>query len=115
MNDENQAAVTHWHAHVYFDAQSLAQARTLCELAEQQLPVDKGRVHEKPVGPHPMWSCQLSFVPGDFAQVVVWLNANRDGLTVFVHPNTGDDLVDHRDHAIWLGDSAQLRLEMFTR
>lgn len=109
------ADITHWHAHVYFDAATLAQASALCELADQQLPVTKGRVHEKSVGPHPMWSCQLSFVPVDFAQVIVWLNARRKGLTVFVHPNTGDALIDHRDHAIWLGGSVALKLDVFSR
>jgi DOPA 4,5-dioxygenase len=109
------ADITDWHAHVYYEAATLDQAIELCELADQKLPVKKGRVHEKLVGPHPMWSCQLSFEPGDFASVIVWLNARRQGLTVFVHPNTGDALVDHRDHAIWLGDSVQLKLDIFSR
>lgn len=113
-NDISATDITHWHAHVYYGAATLDQASALCELADQTLPVKKGRVHQKNVGPHPMWSCQLSFVPDDFAQVVVWLNARRDGLTVFVHPNTGDDLTDHRDHAIWLGDSVALKLDVFT-
>lgn len=115
MSNEYLASVTHWHAHVYFDADTLNHAIALCELAEQRLPVDKGRVHQKEVGPHPMWSCQLSFKPQDFGEIVTWLNAHRDGLTVFVHPNSGDDLTDHRDHAIWLGDSASLKLEIFMR
>ncbi len=115
MSTDYLASITHWHAHVYYDADTLDQAITLCELADLQLPVDKGRVHQKPVGPHPMWSCQLSFKPRDFAQIVTWLNAHRGGLTVFVHPNTGNDLSDHRDHAIWLGDSAALKLEIFSR
>jgi len=114
MNDKTSSVpITDWHAHVYYDAATLEQASALCELADQQLPVTKGRVHKKPVGPHPMWSCQLSFVPKDFAQVIVWLNERRQGLTVFVHPNTGDALVDHRDHAIWLGDSVRLKLDLF--
>ena len=52
-----------WHAHVYFNADTLAQARTLCEAAAAQFPLKMGRVHEKPVGPHPDWSCQLAFDP----------------------------------------------------
>ena len=38
---------------------------------------------------------------------------NRDGLTVFVHPGTGDDLADHRDHALWLGEKLELNLKRF--
>jgi aromatic ring-cleaving dioxygenase len=36
---------------------------------------------------------------------------NRGPLDVLVHPETGDDLADHRDHAMWLGDRLPLRLE----
>jgi aromatic ring-cleaving dioxygenase len=28
---------------------------------------------------------------------------NRDGLTVLLHPETGDDYVDHSAHAAWFG------------
>ncbi|MFQ5938851.1 MAG: DOPA 4,5-dioxygenase family protein [Alphaproteobacteria bacterium] len=38
---------------------------------------------------------------------------NRDGLTVFVHPETGDDLADHLDHALWLGEKLELNLSVF--
>ena len=40
---------------------------------------------------------------------------NRGDLTVFVHPNTGQDLEDHRDHAIWLGQQVPLVLDIFTK
>ena len=73
-----------------------------------------GRFHEKPVGPHPCWSYQVAFRPEDFDQLVPWLALNRGGLVVFIHPNTGDDLVDHRDRAIWLGEKLDLKLEIFT-
>ena len=38
---------------------------------------------------------------------------NRQSLTVFTHPNTGDDLADHRDHAIWMGEVLDLNLAIF--
>ena len=102
-----------YHAHVYFDADTVDQARALCEAARDQFVVDMGRVHEKPLGPHPMWSCQLAFAPEVFDALVPWLALNRDGLIVFTHPNTGDALKDHRDHAIWMGTGLQLNLDIF--
>jgi len=33
----------------------------------------------------------------------------------FVHPNTGHDLEDHRDRAVWIGKSVPLLLDMFTK
>lgn len=102
-----------WHAHVYYEKASLETATNVCQQARDNLPVTMGRLHQKPVGPHPMWSCQLAFENEDFASVVTWLNMHRAGLRVFVHPNTGDALSDHRDRAIWLGDSVSLRLSVF--
>jgi aromatic ring-cleaving dioxygenase len=102
-----------WHAHVYFDAASRDAAWQLREAIATALAghMTLGRFHEKPVGPHPMWSVQLAFPAEDFAPVVGWLALNHGALDVLVHPNTGDDLRDHRDCAMWLGRSHVLDLQ----
>ncbi|MEM7320027.1 MAG: DOPA 4,5-dioxygenase family protein, partial [Pseudomonadota bacterium] len=105
--------ISGYHAHVYFDADSKDRASALCDEAGRLFPVTVGRVHQRNVGPHPHWSCQLAFAPQTFALVVPWLMLNRHGLTVLVHPETGDHLADHRDHAMWLGDSRPLDLSIF--
>ena len=53
------------------------------------------------------------FEPDAFAPVMTWLALNRDGLIVFAHPDTGHDLEDHRDHAIWMGAMLPLKLDIF--
>lgn len=106
------ATIQGYHAHVYFDAVSVARARALCEQAATLFPLKMGRVHEKPVGPHPDWSCQLAFKAEVFATVVPWLMLNRAGLVVLVHPLTGNDLVDHRDRALWMGAVRPLDLSV---
>src|SRR3546814_15748971 len=58
---------------------------------------------------------QIAFAPALFAELVPWLALNRGGLTIFLHPETGDPLPDHRDHAIWLGDKAGLDLAALER
>ena len=105
--------ITGYHAHVYFDANTVEQARALCETARDTLPVGMGRMHEKLVGPHPMWSCQLSFDPEALGEVMGWLVLNRKGLIIFTHPNTGQHLEDHRDRAIWMGGCPALDLSIF--
>ncbi|MFY9511610.1 MAG: DOPA 4,5-dioxygenase family protein [Rubrivivax sp.] len=102
-----------WHAHIYFDAASRDAAWALRGLVTAELGAHMalGRFHEKPVGPHPMWSYQLEFAPASFAHVVGWLTLNHGVLDVFVHPNTGDELRDHRDSALWLGHSYALNLD----
>jgi DOPA 4,5-dioxygenase len=37
---------------------------------------------------------------------------NRDGLTILLHPGTGDAYADHADHAVWLGGMLPLRLDV---
>ncbi len=105
--------ITSYHAHVYFDADSFDKARTLCENARDTLPVEMGHMHRSFVGPHPMWSCQLSFDAEAFDVVFPWLILNRDGLIIFTHPTTGQHLEDHRDRAIWMGGYLQLDLSIF--
>lgn len=102
-----------FHAHVYFDASTLEFASALCAEAGELFDVKVGRVHQKPVGPHPHWSCQIAFNSRQFDQLIPWLDTARKGLTVLVHGLSGDDLKDHTEHAYWLGDAAELNIEMF--
>ncbi|MEO1191416.1 MAG: DOPA 4,5-dioxygenase family protein [Pseudomonadota bacterium] len=102
-----------FHAHVYFSQETMAQAEALCREAAERFGVTMGRMHTQPVGPHPAWSCQLAFPPEVFGEVIPWLAINRDGLTIFVHPNTGDELADHVRHAIWMGQLLPLNLAIF--
>ena len=113
MQELETAAIEDWHAHVYFDSDTRERARALRELIERRFPIEMGRFHEKRVGPHPCWSYQVAFKPDDFDRLVPWLALNRNGLVVFIHPNTGDDLSDHRDRALWLGAKLDLKLEIF--
>jgi aromatic ring-cleaving dioxygenase len=105
----------HYHAHIYFGPASVAQATQLCRQAGELFGVTVGRVHEREVGPHPHWSCQLAFDKVQFDQLIPWLEANRDGLDVFVHGETGDGLADHTTNASWLGNASELRLDLFRR
>ncbi|MEQ3669786.1 DOPA 4,5-dioxygenase family protein [Pseudophaeobacter sp.] len=107
------SSIQGYHTHVYFDADSLQAAKTLCDSAVARFGVQMGRIHEKPVGPHPMWSCQLAATPAQFTELLPWLALNRGDLIVFAHPETGNDLEDHRDHGIWLGCGLDLDLSIF--
>ncbi|MEO0867054.1 MAG: DOPA 4,5-dioxygenase family protein [Cyanobacteria bacterium J06642_11] len=103
-----------YHAHVYFDGNSVEQGAALCKRAGELFGVSVGRVHLRPVGPHPCRSCQLAFGKDQFDALIPWLEENRGGLTVFVHGLTGDDLADHTEHASWLGDAVPLNLLIFS-
>ncbi len=104
--------IASWHAHVYFDADSRDAAREFREAITAQFGdrVEMGRFHERAVGPHPRWSYRIAFAPALFSDFLGWLTLNHGTLDVFVHPNTGNELRDHRDSALWLGKSHTLDL-----
>ena len=111
----NTPQILDWHAHVYFDPASRDAAWALRERIEKAFPIEMGRFHEKPVGPHPRFSYQVAFKNEQFAPLLSWLTLHRGDLTVFIHPNTGHDLEDHRDRAIWMGQQVPLVLDIFTK
>lgn len=103
-----------WHVHVYYDAASKPTAEAVRGEIEAALPGLKlGRMHDGPVGPHPTGSFQV-LIPNDrLAEATGWFALNRQGLTVLLHPNTEDDLKDHRDYPIWFGAAPKINFEMF--
>ncbi len=105
------ATIKGYHAHVYFDAATVEQARALRERVGEEFDYAVGRFHEKNVGPHPRWSFQIAFEPDKFGTIVPWLALNRKGLTVFVHGLSGEDIYDHTELVMWLGDSVELNLD----
>lgn len=108
--DRSVVAVRGYHAHVYYDEPTRELAQTLREAVASGFEVQVGHWHDAPVGPHPRASYQIAFPAAQFGALVPYLAFNRAGLTVFVHPVTGDDLADHVRHALWMGELLPLDL-----
>ncbi len=51
----------------------------------------------------------------EFAKVVPWLMLNREGLSVLVHPSTGDGYGDHLERSLWLGERLKLNEDVLKR
>lgn len=100
-----------FHAHVYYDPASRDTAAAVRDAAIARFPVQAGRWHDAPIGPHTQAMYQLLFAPGAFAAVVPWLMLNRCGLDVLVHPDTGFPRRDHVVHGFWLGRVLPLNAE----
>ena len=109
--------ITQYHAHVYYDPEtSRDRAALVRERVAAAFPdVRLGNWHDRPVGPHPQAMYQIAFPADRLADLLPWLMLNRLGLTVLVHPETGDDYADHAQHAAWLGAVLPLRLEVLKR
>lgn len=105
-----------YHAHIYYDPETRAAAERLRAQLESAFPdALYGRWHDRPVGPHPSAMFQMAFAPALFAQIAPFLMLNHGPLTIFLHPETGDDLADHAEHAAWIGRQRDLRLDQFKR
>jgi aromatic ring-cleaving dioxygenase len=102
-----------YHAHVYYGPGSTrARAASLRERVAAQFPAAIiGRWHDELVGPHTKSMYQIAFPAELLTSFLPWLMLNRDGLTVLLHPETGDPYADHTDHAVWFGAMLPLRLD----
>jgi aromatic ring-cleaving dioxygenase len=109
------AAITEYHAHIYYEPKvtEVAAERLRESVAERFPDARLGRWHAVPVGPHSRAMFQIAFPIALFPTLVPWLMLNHHGLPVLLHPETGDALTDHTEHAAWLGGSLPLRLEAF--
>jgi DOPA 4,5-dioxygenase len=110
---KNTEIIRGYHAHVYYDVDEKQAAADLRELIASKFKVAIGRWHDTPVGPHPRGSYQIAFKPALFGNLIPFLMLNHGELTVFIHPITDDDLADHRDRPLWLGESETLDLSIF--
>ncbi|MDH4247822.1 MAG: DOPA 4,5-dioxygenase family protein [Deltaproteobacteria bacterium] len=102
----------YFHAHIYFEPHTREAALGVQKEVAAGFPVAVSHLIDAPIGPHPLPMFEVDFGPREFGAVVPWLMSNRRGLSVLVHPRSGDDLRDHTEHALWLGPVLPLRLEV---
>ena len=100
-----------YHAHIYFDKESLADAKMVFAEAENLSDIKLGRFHEKNIGPHLKWNFVILFGHDQLEKIKSWCKNTRRGLSVLIHPNGDDELLDHTERAIWLGEKIDLDLE----
>jgi aromatic ring-cleaving dioxygenase len=104
-----------YHAHVYYNAETLPVAEKLRATLTAAFPVEAGRFSGEAVGPHPVPQFQIMFKTPEFQTVVPWLMLNREGLDILVHPLTDDMVDDHTVYALWLGSPIALKLDTMQR
>lgn len=102
--------IQHYHAHIYFEPQQIEFAQDLRQKIAGKFAVVTGRLHAQPVGPHPKPMFQVLFTHDLFASFVPWLQQARAELDVLIHADSGNDLADHTQYAMWLGNSQPLDL-----
>lgn len=110
--------IKNYHFHLYYELNETEIAKAtaiLDQLRSEKEDMPIGRIWDKPVGPHPIGSCQVTVENERFQEMMEWFLKNRQGLSLFIHPDTGDDLADHTEHTIWLGHELPLKTEQFRK
>ncbi len=102
-----------FHAHIYFERAGHEQAAGLRDEISRLFGLKVGTMHPKPVGPHTKGMFQVVFEKNELSEFVEWLMLNRRGHDVLIHPETGNDLLDHTKHAMWLGTPVAINVSAF--
>lgn len=67
------------------------------------------------VGPHPLPMFEFHFRASDAPTVRAWLEKNRNGHSVFIHPLSGNEIEDHTLHAEFIGEPVTLNTQFLRR
>lgn len=96
-----------YHVHIYFDDQSELnrfEAETLMHMLLEKFPGKvTGGYEVGKIGPHTRANFEVDIKPEAFGDVIQALQLAGTGLSILIHPRTGDELFDHKKAAMWLG------------
>lgn len=136
LNKENPASATtqihpnlgfsfpikYWDFHVYYNAETKAESESLRKKLLEDFPdfaadgsiLVKKLPNDTAIGPHyfPFWEVDVARVDV-FSKVISWFLLHHGSLSVLIHPQTGQQLKDHTNHALWLGKQLDLKLLVF--
>ncbi|HYD17193.1 MAG TPA: DOPA 4,5-dioxygenase family protein [Patescibacteria group bacterium] len=107
---------TAYHIHIYFQpgTEGEQDALDVTQKLQQRFPwavEDAHRVGK--VGPHSQANIGVTITPDSFGEVVGWLQLNSKNLSILIHPRTGDEIVDHKQAAMWLGTPVAFNEKFF--
>lgn len=104
--------VREFHAHVYYTPDTRATAE---RLRAEAVTMAGGRLvvyalSDGPRGPHVTPMFGIDIPAADLSEVIGYLMVNHGPHAVLIHPVTGNELMDHTHHAMWIGQPQPLDL-----
>ena len=113
--DKAMQAIEGYHLHIYYGSNDKAVADRVARSVETLFADDLiGPSHAiGAVGPHTAQNVAVYIRPEGFGRIVQWLQMNSEGLSILIHPETGDDLKDHLEGSMWLGKQMDYNQRFF--
>lgn len=112
------SSVKAYHAHIYFEEgqQTENEAREIteavkCLFAEYVESAEKIGL----VGPHTAPNYAVHLTKEGFSKIVPWLQLNNRGLSILIHPDSGEDVKDHLGPSMWLGTPVPYNDKFFAK
>lgn len=105
-----------FHAHIYFENSQFDIAGKIQQQIKKDLQKNLtyiGELINRPIGPHPLPMFEIDFSTENFERIVTYLMIHRESLSVLIHPQSGNDLYDHSQCAMWLGKQLELNYSVF--
>jgi aromatic ring-cleaving dioxygenase len=98
-------ALTGYHVHIYFDPNTYSNAVARV-LESEMLSLFPQHINASSpvgiVGPHTKDNIVVEINKDTVTDIVPWLQFNNRGLSILIHPESGDTLRDHENAGLWL-------------
>lgn len=104
-----------FHAHIYFDLNEMSLAQELNTKITDELSylTRFQQFYVQPIGPHPKAMIEFHFGEPDLAMMKIWLEKNRRSFSVLIHEDTQNDVRDHLENILWLGERLEINFDFF--
>lgn len=98
------------HAHIYYSPET----REIADRFRQKIiagfsdRTEISRLVDRPVGPHPIAMFEVDFRSEVARDLAPFLEREREGLSILIHPVSDEEVKDHTERAVWLGKRVEL-------
>jgi DOPA 4,5-dioxygenase len=115
---EKAPAITSYDIHIYVEnagpkaLENIIKAGNLAQALIEAIPQAGGPHHVAAGrGPHLLANVEVTIPPEALSKALTLLQMNSAGLSILVHPHTGDEMRDHTALANWVGKPVPLDLD----
>lgn len=100
-----------YHGHIYWNDPDGKEIAIWMRPFLKSMDCRLGTVHDRPIGPHPCPMYQVEYTSRNQSAVENFLKQNSRGLSILLHDDTGDHVIDHTIGARWIGAPLDLDIE----